>query len=548
VSWQLASFVIVLAALAIAFWWYERSNPPAKLLALVATLAAVAALGRDAFAAVPDVKPITAIVLLGGVAFGAGPGFAVGAIAGLLSNILLGQGPWTPWQMLGWGLVGLIGAGLGRLASRRLAPLALALACAVAAEIFNLVVDAYTWTSAGSHTLVAFGLVLSQAAVFDLTHVLASFGFGLAFGPVLLRMLTRARSRLQVSWQAPAERSDQRPRTGSSPTVLPLSTVTVTLLATSLLLSACGAAHASSAPSTGSAPGPAFAAARPDVARQLSYLVSAQAGDGGFGGAPGQSSSELFSAWVAVGLAAAGRDPLSVRRDGHTVLQAIRAEASSLQGAGDIERTILALRACGVSVHSLPGGDPVRRLLRYRERNGSFGGQGNLTAFAILALRAAGYAPHAPLLRRAAAWLTSQQETDGGFGFATKGAGSDIDDTGAALQALAAAGVHGGSAMSRAVAFIVGAQNLDGGLPQMPGGESNAPSTAWAVQGLVAAARNVQAITRRGSRSPVEYLQSLLAPNGSARYSRTGTQTPVWVTAEVVTALAGKPFPVAPVR
>ncbi len=150
-SWQLASFVLVLLALAAAFWWYERSRPPAKLLAVVATLAALAALGRDAFAAVPDVKPITAIVLVSGLAFGAGPGFAVGAISALASNILLGEGPWTPWQMLGWGIVGLLGAALGAVAPRRLPPIVLALACAAAAELFNLILDLYTWTGTGSH-------------------------------------------------------------------------------------------------------------------------------------------------------------------------------------------------------------------------------------------------------------------------------------------------------------------------------------------------------------------------------------------------------------
>ena len=143
-SWQLASFALVLGALAMAFWWYERSRPSAKLLAVVATLAALAALGRDAFAAVPDVKPITAIVLVSGVAFGAGPGFAVGAISGLASNILLGQGPWTPWQMLGWGMVGLIGAALARPLGPRPSRLALALGCALAAGVFNLVLDLST--------------------------------------------------------------------------------------------------------------------------------------------------------------------------------------------------------------------------------------------------------------------------------------------------------------------------------------------------------------------------------------------------------------------
>ena len=51
---------------------------------------------------------------------------------------------------------------------------------------------------------------------------------------------------------------------------------------------------------------------------------------------------------------------------------------------------------------------------------------------------------------------------------------------------------------------------------------------------------------RRGSRSPLGYLESLVAPDGSVRYSRTGAQTPVWVTAQALTALrAARPFPVA---
>ena len=64
----------------------------------------------------------------------------------------------------------------------------------------------------------------------------------------------------------------------------------------------------------------------------------------------------------------------------------------------------------------------------------------------------------------------------------------------------------------------------------------------------LAAGRNASALSRQGSRSPVAYIDSLIAPDGSARYSRTGAQTPVWVTAQALTALAGRPLPIAPVR
>ena len=55
------------------------------------------------------------MTLVVGYALGPLPGFTVGALGMLASNILLGQGPYTPWQMAAWGLVGLAGAALGRL-------------------------------------------------------------------------------------------------------------------------------------------------------------------------------------------------------------------------------------------------------------------------------------------------------------------------------------------------------------------------------------------------------------------------------------------------
>ena len=538
-SWQIASLALVVGVLGACFWWYERTRPSSKEVALVATMAALGALGRDAFAAIPDVKPTTAITFVCGYAFGPGPGFAVGAVGALASNIFLGQGSWTPWQMLAWGIVGVGGAALGRLlACRPLKRLPLALCCAVAAEAFNLLIDFYTWTQGATHTLTAYGAWLASAFSFDLTHVVASFLFGLAFGPALLRILMRARARMEIVWE---------------PLPSPSTIVALALVALAGVAVAGAPARAGAA-SLRVAPREAFAgkaAASLNVSREVVYLQAAQNSNGGFGAAPGQASGELYSGWAAMGLAAAGRNPLSVRHDGHSVLDALRDEASSLEGAGDLERTILALHACGASVHSLPGvgagGDPVKALLAFRDRNGSFGDLSNLTAFAVFALRAAGYSPADPLVRSAGRWLAEQQDSDGGFGFATRGAGSDVDDTAAVVQALFDSGApRTGSTLGRATAFLVHAQNPDGGYPQQPGGQSNAQSTAWAIQGLIAAGRNPAGVTREGSRSPLGYLESLVAPDGSVRYSRTGSQTPVWVTAQALTALAGKTFPIAP--
>src|SRR5207245_1682582 len=60
-SWQLGAFAILAFALASGFAWYERTSPDARIIALVGTLAALAALGRIAFAPIPNVKPTTDI-------------------------------------------------------------------------------------------------------------------------------------------------------------------------------------------------------------------------------------------------------------------------------------------------------------------------------------------------------------------------------------------------------------------------------------------------------------------------------------------------------
>jgi hypothetical protein len=114
------------------------------------------------------------------------------------------------------------------------------------------------------------------------------------------------------------------------------------------------------------------------------------------------------------------------------------------------------------------------------------------------------------------------------------------------LQGVVAASVPSGPVVSQAVAYLEHVQDPDGGYPLQPGGESNAQSTAWAVQGLLAADRDPSAVVR-GGRSPLSYLEGLVASDGSVRYSSTSSQTPVWVTSEALAALAGKPFPIAPV-
>jgi hypothetical protein len=543
-SWPLASFGLVGLVLAAGWLAYERRRPSARMVAVVATLSAVAALGRDAFVALPDVKPITAIAFVVGYALGPLPGFTVGAIGMLASNVMLGQGPYTPWQMAAWGLVGLAGAALGRLSSRRLPRVPLALACAVAALVAKEIMNLYTWTIGATHTPAAFLAIAGTALPFDITDTIATLLFALAFGPELARLLARTRERMTVTWEPHPPRPAAPAVSAGAATAAGRGATAVSALVALLVAASLGVGGAVARASTLSPRAASLSARAASLSPELSYLASAQNSDGGFGGAPGQGSSELYTAWTAMGLAAAGRDPADVSRGGHSVLDSLRAEVSTLSGLGDAERTILAARACGASAYSFAGRDLVAEVLHARDTDNSFEHQVNLTAFAIFALRAVGHSPGFGAIREAAGWIERQQNSDGGFSFGAHGSPSDVDDTGAALQALVDAGAHNKRILEAAAGYLVRSQNLDGGFPQQYGGESNAQSTAWALQGLIAAGRNPGTVRRRGSRSPVGYLESLRAPGGSIRYSRTGSQTPVWVTAEALIALAGRTFPI----
>jgi energy-coupling factor transport system substrate-specific component len=513
-SWVAASSVLLAIAIAAGFAWYERAHPTARVIALVATLAALAALGRIAFAPIPNVKPTTDIVLISGYVLGGAPGFVVGAVAALASNLFFGQGPWTPWQMFGWGAVGLAGAGLARLAGRELGRIPLAVACGAASFGFGVVMNLHLWVSySGDHTAAKLAAISATSLPFDLAHVIGSVLFCLAFGPALVSALSRYRTRFEIRW---------------------LPTAATTLLAAAVV-SLAAAPPAADADVAADA-----AAARASVR----YLVETQNDDGGWGAGPGQSSSQLYSGWTALGLAAAGRNPRDVGSP--SAVAYIRRHASELNDLGELNRTILVLTAAGLEPR-LGDRNLERDVARSQRRNGSFAGRVNTTAFAILGLRAAGRSKRDRAIRRAADWIVSEANDDGGFNFAGRGGPSGIDDTGAALQALVAAGRRRSGTARRAVRFIVRNQASDGGFALIPGGPSNAQSTAWAVQGLIAAKRNPANVRRNGSRDPMSYLRSLTDEDGEVRYSRSSRQTPVWVTAQAVAALSRKTLPLKPV-
>ena len=106
--YMVCSLIVVVAAMLPFFMMFEGRKPKAREIMVISVLAAIGVAGRAAFFMLPSFKPIAAIVILTGVSFGGEAGFLVGCMIMMISNIFMGHGPWTPWQMFAFGVIGFL--------------------------------------------------------------------------------------------------------------------------------------------------------------------------------------------------------------------------------------------------------------------------------------------------------------------------------------------------------------------------------------------------------------------------------------------------------
>jgi hypothetical protein len=242
------------------------------------------------------------------------------------------------------------------------------------------------------------------------------------------------------------------------------------------------------------------------------YLAARQLADGGFA-EPGAHSDPALTAWSVLALHASGRQPV------RSPLGYLR--EAPIADTTDLALRVMALRALGADVSELEA-----RLERQRRPDGRIGALVNSTAWGALALRR----PGTTTIR----YLIRAQRRSGGWSWVPGGA-ADSNDTAAVIQALRASGVRG-KPLRRGLAYIRRLTAPNGGVRLVPGREPDAQSTGWAIQAYLATGTRPPAAAYR-------FLRSLRRPNGSYRYSRRYAVTPAIVTAQVLPALAGKPYP-----
>jgi len=109
--YMVISILLVIYTLVPFFMVFEARRPKAREIVLIAMMAALTTVLQIFFHVTVPIQAGTALVIISGIALGPEAGFLVGALARLVCNFYIGQGPWTPWQMFCWGLLGFL-AGL----------------------------------------------------------------------------------------------------------------------------------------------------------------------------------------------------------------------------------------------------------------------------------------------------------------------------------------------------------------------------------------------------------------------------------------------------
>lgn len=181
----LAAFFIVL----VSYFYFEKSKKGIKDIAVIATLGSFAAVSRVPFVVIPNVQPVTFIVVLAGSVFGSYTGFLIGTIAAFVSNIFLGQGPWTPWQMIAWGIAGAVG---GIFKKKKLSVEAFAILCFLTGFIYGFIMN--LWCVLGFVKTINFtsiALTYLNAIPFDLAHAVGNILFAIVFYDKFYNILAR---------------------------------------------------------------------------------------------------------------------------------------------------------------------------------------------------------------------------------------------------------------------------------------------------------------------------------------------------------------------
>ena len=192
----LNSFAAAITAIILLFIIIEKRGLKLSVMLPVVVMTAAASIGRLIFAFLPNVQPVTVIVIIMGMCYSAEAGFLTGALSALTSSLIIGFGPWTIWQMLAWGLIGLFAGFLGKIKF-----LNNTVFCAVfgvfGAFFFSAFMDIWTISTLMSDLAAVGGVfvILGQGMLFNIPHAVFNAVFAVLLYPAMKRKLIRIKAK-----------------------------------------------------------------------------------------------------------------------------------------------------------------------------------------------------------------------------------------------------------------------------------------------------------------------------------------------------------------
>jgi len=181
---------------------FERSKSSTRELVIIAVMTAIAVVGRLIFSVIPHFKPVTAIVIITAVALGRDAGFITGSLSALVANIFLGQGPWTPFQMFSWGLIGFItGVIFCKKGYRNSSAdkIILAVTGLLSGAFYSMLMDIWTVVSLdGGFTADRYLLALVSSLPVMITYIVSNVIFLLVLTKPILNKLERIKKKYEL--------------------------------------------------------------------------------------------------------------------------------------------------------------------------------------------------------------------------------------------------------------------------------------------------------------------------------------------------------------
>jgi energy-coupling factor transport system substrate-specific component len=174
----------------------EESNLTTKEVVLIAMYSTFVGVARIPFAAIPSVQPCSFLIFCAGYVFGPLIGFAVAIITVLISNMFLGHGPWSIYQMIGWGFFGVIGGLINHSGNKPPNHKLNMVLGFIFGFLYGWLLNLWFFLNfVPEHTLRSFIATNLLNAYLDLMHAVANVIFFHFFGDRTINILYRYRNR-----------------------------------------------------------------------------------------------------------------------------------------------------------------------------------------------------------------------------------------------------------------------------------------------------------------------------------------------------------------